>query len=184
MYTSNMPHIHTEPGQYDHTASAFLFRIDFTDPKVVLHLHKKYGCYMQFGGHIELNESPWQAVSHELREESGYAMTQVKLLQPRVRIRKFSHPAHTTLHPQPVSHATHAVGSNHFHTDSVYALTTTEEPRFQPESGESSHIELFTRSELLALPSEKIYDNIRETALYIFDELLPQWEVVSPAEFK
>lgn len=179
-----MPHIHTDPGQYDHTASAFLFRTDLTEPKVMLHLHKKYGCFMQFGGHIELNESPWQAISHELREESGYDVAQVSVLQPPVRIRKFSSPAHTTLHPQPVSHATHAVGTDHFHTDSVYALTTTEEPQQAPESGESTHIQLFTRSELTALPSEKIYDNVRETALYIFDELLPQWEAVSSAEFK
>jgi len=179
-----MPHIHTEPGQYDHTASAFLFRTDFAEPKVMLHLHKKYGCYMQFGGHIELNESPWQAITHELREESGYDITQVSLSQPHIRIRKHSDSAHTTLHPQPVSHATHKVSDDHFHTDTVYALTTAQEPQLQPEAGESTHIQLFNRAELAALSDEKIYPNIRETALFIFDEVLPNWEVVSPAEYK
>ena len=31
-----MPHIHTEPGQHDHTASAYIFRTDFSEPKVML----------------------------------------------------------------------------------------------------------------------------------------------------
>ncbi len=32
---------------------------------------------MQVGGHIELDETPWQAVEHELREESGYTLAEL-----------------------------------------------------------------------------------------------------------
>ena len=66
-----MAHIHTQPGQHDHTASAYIIRTDLDTPRIMLHLHRKIGKYLQFGGHVELNETPWQAVVHELREESG-----------------------------------------------------------------------------------------------------------------
>jgi 8-oxo-dGTP pyrophosphatase MutT (NUDIX family) len=147
----------------------------------MLHLHKKHGRYMQFGGHIELNENPWQAITHELKEESGYEIDQVQLLQPRQRLHKISH---ATIHPQPVSHTTHPVPGDHFHTDIVYALTTREEPRSKPDEGESTHIKLFTRAELLALPTDQIFENVREIALYIFDEVLPSWEAVPTDTYK
>jgi 8-oxo-dGTP diphosphatase len=66
-----MAHIHTKPGQHDFTASAFIIRIDTPKPKVLLHMHKKLGVLLQPGGHIELNENPWQAVHHEIEEETG-----------------------------------------------------------------------------------------------------------------
>jgi 8-oxo-dGTP pyrophosphatase MutT (NUDIX family) len=82
-----MSHIHKKPGQHDHTASTFLFRTDFSEPKVMLHFHQKLGSYMQFGGHVELNETPWQTVIHELREESGYDIDQLQILQPKQRLK-------------------------------------------------------------------------------------------------
>src|SRR3954465_16018556 len=97
-----MPHIHTEPGQHDHTVSAYIFRTDFSEPKVMLHLHKKHGTYMQFGGHIELNENPWQAITHELREEAGYELDELFILQPHQRLMHLSRGA--IAHLQPDSH--------------------------------------------------------------------------------
>jgi 8-oxo-dGTP pyrophosphatase MutT (NUDIX family) len=179
-----MPHIHTNPGQHDHTASAFLFRTDFDEPKVVLHFHKKLGSYMQFGGHVELNETPWQAVIHELREESGYDIDQLKILQPKKRLKKLGG---AVIHPQPINHSTHPIGTDHFHTDSTYALITSEEPRHQPDEGESTDIRLFTRAELIDLSDDKIITNVREIALYVFDNCLDdtdEFELTSTSEFQ
>lgn len=81
-----MAHIHTEPGQHDHTASGFIVRTDTPEPTLILHRHKKTGKYMQFGGHIELDETPWQAVRHELMEESGYDLSDLQILQPMQRL--------------------------------------------------------------------------------------------------
>lgn len=53
-----MPHIHTEPGQHDHTASAYIVRLDEAEPALILHRHKILGQYLQFGGHVELDENP------------------------------------------------------------------------------------------------------------------------------
>lgn len=176
-----MPHLHTEPGHHDHTASVFLFRTDFDEPKIMLHLHKKLGSYMQFGGHVELDETPWHAVIHELREEAGYDIDQLQILQPKERLKKL---AGAVLHPQPVVHNTHPIGDNHFHTDVSYVMTTNQQPRHMPDEGESTDIQLFTRAELEALSADKIVDNVRDLALYILDHCIETWEPVSPSEFE
>lgn len=177
-----MPHIHTEPGQHDHTASAYIFRTDFDEPKVLLHLHKKFGKYMQFGGHIELHETPWQAISHELREESGYDMTQLKILQPKDRITGLQG---VVVHPQPIVHATQPINDGaHFHTDTMYAFVATEPPQNTPDEGETNDSLLLTRAELLALQDDKIIPNVRETALHIFDRYLKHWDAVETPAFK
>lgn len=176
-----MAHIHTLPGQHDHTISIFLFRLDFDQPKIIMHLHKLLGTYLQFGGHIELRETPWQTAVHELREESGYDIGQVNLLQPAERIHRLTG---ATLHPLPLSYNTHQITSDHFHTDTAYAAITSEPPTNAPDDGESTDIKLFTREELIALPTEMIIDNVREIALFVFDNVLDQWETVSPKHFK
>lgn len=67
-----MPHIHTQPNQHDMTVSAYIVRKENDEWKYLVHFHKKIEVLMQIGGHIELDETPWQTVAHELEEESGY----------------------------------------------------------------------------------------------------------------
>lgn len=138
---------------------------------------------MQFGGHVELDETPWQAVTHELLEESGYSMDQVQILQPHHRIRELTG---AVIHPQPVSYSTHPFGQgiDHFHTDTAYAVITDEAPQQQPEEGESAKTKLLTRDELVALSSHEIPENVREIALFIFDDCLKNWEAVPTSQFK
>lgn len=177
-----MAHIHTHPGQHDHTASAYIIRTDFDEPKIMLHLHRKIGKYLQFGGHVELHETPWQAVSHELREESGYDIDQLQILQPEARVKSLSD---AVIHPQPASHSTHPFGNgiDHFHTDIAYALIANEPPRHAPEDGESTNIKLLTRSELATLGEDDTPDNVKQIGLFIFDHCLSNWEAVPATEF-
>lgn len=49
------------------TASAFIV----FDGKVLLHKHKKFAIWLPVGGHIELGESPEEAVVREIKEECG-----------------------------------------------------------------------------------------------------------------
>ncbi len=177
-----MAHIHTQPGQHDHTASAYIIRTDFDEPKIMLHLHRKIGKYLQFGGHVELHETPWQAVAHELREESGYDIDQLRILQPEQRVKQLSD---AVIHPQPAAHSTHPFGggTDHFHTDIGYAVVATEPPRHLPEDGESTTIKLLTRSELAAMPESDLPDNVKQIGLFIFDYCLKHWESVPATEF-
>jgi hypothetical protein len=171
-----MAHIHTEPGQHDFTASAYIVRIDTPEPALLLHLHKKLRKYLQFGGHVELNEDPWQALVHELAEESGYSMNQLMLLQPKLRLKRLTG---TKLHPSPVYIQTHDFpGLDHYHIDIAFAFTTSEEPGSKIGEGESLDIRTFTLTELKALPQDEILENVRETGIFILKECLKEWEPV------
>mgnify|MGYP001683399595 FL=1 len=78
-----MPHIHNKPGQHDICVSGYIVKITEGDePRIILHKHRKLKMLLQFGGHVELDETPWQAVLREIAEESGYDKNQLKLLQP------------------------------------------------------------------------------------------------------
>ena len=176
-----MGHIHSKAGQHDFTASAFIIRSDFKEPKIMLHKHKILGKYLQFGGHVELDETPWQTVVHELCEESGYDISQLKVLQPKNSLKKLTG---SKVHPVPVVIDTHRFlqNSDHYHTDIKFVLITNEEPAHKPEIGESSAIEILSLKEVIALKNETLADII-EISKYIFKEVLVSWEMVDINNF-
>lgn len=163
-----MPHIHTEPGQHDLTVSMFIVRTDSNEPRVMIHKHKKMGVWLQFGGHVELNENPWQALEHELIEETGYEIDQLELLE----IARPPQAENSVSHPLPFSLNTHAIGSDHFHIDIRYAFKTSQTPRRKVGKSESQEIILITRQELLDLSDSDIWPDTRNQFLYILDNLL------------
>ncbi len=169
-----MAHIHTEPGHHDHTVSFFIVRTDFDVPKIVYHMHRKTGKLSMFGGHVELNETPWQAALHEITEETGYLHSQLSILQPTQRILKLTDAA---VHPVPVVNSTgkYPIATPHFHTDTMYALIASEEPAGEPEEGESTDIRLFTLEELRAIPEDQIFEAWREVGEYILTAIYPAW---------
>ncbi len=171
-----MPHINTGPGESDFTASAYIVRLDGSEPKLLLHKHKILGVYLQFGGHIEKKETPWQTIAHELTEESGYNLGDLALLQPKVRITTLSG---VDLHPVPVVMLTHAFNSEHNHTDIAWAFTASSPPTKSIEEGEADTIKLFTRTELAALPADQIPENVREIGFFILDSCLTEMESIT-----
>jgi ADP-ribose pyrophosphatase YjhB (NUDIX family) len=172
-----MPHIHTQPGQHDTTVSAFIVRMDGPEPAIMLHRHKKLHSYLQFGGHVELHEDPWKAITHELAEESGYAIRQLQLLQPAIRLAGTS--KDTAFHPQPVSLTTNRFGdTDHYHTDIGFAFIASTPPDRAPDKDESTDIRLFTAAQLRTLPAEDIFENVREICLFVLESCLPHWVAV------
>lgn len=155
-----MPHIHTEPGQYDFTVSAWIFRRDEDGLKVLVHMHRKIKKYMQIGGHIELNESPWQAISHELKEESGYSLDELKLVQPEYMPVTFEDAAVSPV-PTFVSAFQPVVG--HYHADFCYAFMAYSLPENPPHEAESQELRWMTFGELRqALDSNQILTDVVE----------------------
>ena len=145
----------------------------------MLHQHKKLGVYLQFGGHVEWHENPWQAITHELEEESGYSIDLLKILQPKTRIK---HMEGVKLHPVPVHFMTHRFpGMDHYHTDTAFAFTTQEPPKSPVHAGESTVLKLFTTNQLLSIPSSQIPENVRQTGLFVLEKCLREWESVSTA---
>ena len=175
-----MGHLHTEPGQHDYTVGAYLVKFDGNEPKVLLHLHKAANKLLPLGGHIELNETPWQAVARELKEESGYLLNQTKVLQPKQRINTLSD---IIVHPQPVVVTDQDVSSDHFHTDLAYAFVVTGDPQSSPDKGESKDLRWLTKSELEKLMVAEIFPNTIEIYAFILDKCLSEWEAVSPDQY-
>lgn len=176
-----MPHIHTHSGEHDATASAYIVRTDTPEPTLMLHRHKKLGAWLQFGGHIEPKENPWQAIAHELREESGYEMSQLMVLQPKHSIRRMSAVA---LHPIPIIPFTHKFpGLDHYHNDGGYGFVTDQEPLDQPQKGESNVFACFTVEQLKQIPNNEIPLNLVETGEYLLTIALKHYEQIPASEW-
>lgn len=177
-----MPHIHTEPGQHDITASAFILLLGGNEPKLLLHEHRKLGKLLQYGGHVELTETPWDAVLHEVREESGYTAVQLQVLQPTPHLVRAGK---AKTDPLPACIGTYPYGGDpsHFHTDLSYAVITTESPRHAEAAGESkTHVQV-TRAELAALDEARIFPSVQQVGLFVFT-LLDSWQPVNVVEYR
>lgn len=175
-----MVHIHTQPGQYDHTVTAYIVRMDGPEPRVLLHMHRKLHMLLPVGGHIELDETPWQAMAHEIQEESGYALSDLELLQPKTRITRLDR---VVLHPYPVVQNTHEITDDHSHSDTAYAFVTRSENGELADISESADIRWLTRTELDALDPSVIYQNTKQVYQFILDTCLEEWEAVSTATY-
>lgn len=178
-----MPHIHNQPGQHDICVSGYIVKItEGAEPRIILHKHRKLNKLLQFGGHVELDEAPWQAVLWEIAEESGYDKNQLRLLQPRYN-RLASLPG-VKLHPQPIAIHTYPAGGEHYHTDISYAFITSENPIHDIASGESNNINLFNLRDLKKLTSEQIYDNAKTIAIYTLTTAVEEWDEVDLLLYK
>jgi 8-oxo-dGTP pyrophosphatase MutT (NUDIX family) len=143
-------------------------------------MHKKLNVLLPVGGHVELGETPWQAISHELAEESGYQFNQLQIIQPRSRIKTMTK---VVQHPYPLSMNTHDITSEHYHTDIEYGFITSEDPHLEIGGDESVDIRWVTKQELSDLPSSMIFDNIRETYNFLFTEALTNLDRISTSDF-
>ena len=177
-----MPHIHTQPDQHDHTVTAYIIRRDTDQPRLLMHMHKKLGKLMPVGGHIELNETPWAAMMHEVQEEAGYDADQLSVLQPVPRIMPADVPD-AALHPQPLLMNTHAITPEHFHSDTGYLLEAHGEPHHELADNESSDVRWLTRDEVAAIGKDETWPNVRVVSLAIFDQFMDDWQPVAATEF-
>lgn len=183
VYTGAMAHIHTNSGDHDQTASAFIVRTDFEQPRLLLHMHKKLGILLQPGGHVELHENPWQAIRHEIEEETGYELSQLALLQPKDRIGQLTG---AQLHPAAVCQNTHdfAGSREHRHTDTTYAFIAKGAPANLPADGESADLRWVSADELNQLGEGEIFEDVREIGRFVLLTCLRNWEEVPVDEYE
>lgn len=140
-----MPHIHTQPGQHDITVSGYIVRQEAGQWRCLVHLHKKMDVLLQAGGHVELHESPWQAIAHELAEETGYQLAELEVLQWSAdRTAQFG----SVQHPAPFTMNTHAVGEDHYHSDLCYGFVAKSLPAHPVAANESADLRWLTAAEM------------------------------------
>jgi len=176
-----MPHIHTQPGQHDTTASAMIVRYDGDSPYALLVRHKKYGRYIQPGGHVELHESPWGAILHEIEEETGYELSQLKILQPKDSLRSLE--GDNQLHPSPAFLNTHRVANEHFHSDMMFIFTTRELPENSPDEGESQDLVWVDQRSITNYPDEDLFKDTKDMFLHAFTYYIGQWDELNLSVF-
>jgi 8-oxo-dGTP diphosphatase len=176
-----MPHIHTEPGQHDLTTTAFIIRRDTTNNYGLLHVHKKLDVLLPVGGHIELYETPWAGILHEIEEESGYEMHQLRVMQPPVRVRSMDG---VKTHPNPLFLQTHAFKGmdNHSHIDIGFLFVTNELPSHLPADGESTNLLWLTHEQIQARSTEMPPD-IAQIYDFCFTSALEAWDSVSVSDY-
>lgn len=169
-----MPHIHTDAGQHDLTTTAFILRIDTPQPVGFLHVHKKLGLLLPAGGHVELTETPWAAVLHEIEEETGYDLSQLEVLQPRERIVKMDGVKN---HPVPLFLQTHMFkdSMDHRHTDIGFLFVASEPPMGLPHEGESSETLWLTKDQIQER-KEEMPPDIAQIYDFCFSTALPSWQ--------
>lgn len=162
-----MPHIHTGNGQHDLTISAFI--INSETNSLLLHQHKILGVWLQPGGHVELEENPWQALTHEIAEETGYDITNLNVLQTGLVIPGLIE----TVQPTPLVQRTHefptTTGVKHYHTDLAYGFVASNDQRAGLADGESDVVEWFSTERLAALSEESIVPDTRTIGLYLLE---------------
>ena len=175
-----MPHIHTEPGQHDITVSAYVVRTDQEEPLCLVHMHRKIGKLMQIGGHIELTETPWQSLAHELVEESGYSLDELQVVQHTAdRVMEVA----SINHPTPFCVNTHSVGNGHFHSDLCYGFVANSPAKNAPAEGESADIRWLTiaRMEAAVQRGEALEDMMHVYAYLVRN--LGTYALVAAREF-
>ena len=175
-----MPHIHDKPGQVDCTVTILLFKKQEDGLETMLHMHKKLGILLPIGGHVELDETPWQAVALELEEESGYESALLQLLQPAVRLRRIG--GNAVVHPQPVAVNTHALPNEHFHSDLAYAFVVNGAPTKPLADNESDDIRWLTKDQVDNLGSNEIRENTKELLDFVMTNF-EHWELVDPMQY-
>lgn len=175
-----MPHIHTAPGQIDHTVTAYIVRVDGDEPRALLHMHKKLGKLLPVGGHIELDETPWAAVAHEIEEEAGYRLEDLQVQQPHQRL--INIPG-VVVHPSPVFMNTHPSTADHYHSDTAYLFVARSGPMQALGDGESMDLRWLNRDELQRLDGALIWENTKLVYEACFDYFLHEWTAVDAVRY-
>lgn len=153
-----MPHIHSD-SEYDFTVSG---NIVFKDT-ILLIRHKTLPLWVPPSGHIELNETPIQALYKEILEESGLPES-VLTLHPTV-VSPVKNAEGTQ--PLPFDINIHPIGeSGHQHIDMGYILSSTSDD-VRPGPHESTTWKWFTKEELATF--EPLNENLRQRAIFAID---------------
>jgi ADP-ribose pyrophosphatase YjhB (NUDIX family) len=138
-----MPHLHTHPGQYDYTVSGYLVH----DDKTLLIKHKYLPIWTAPSGHVELNETPIDALFKEIEEEAGVHRSDLELIETNTATKTMARGEDNTYLPVPFDLEYHAIDSTHSHINMAYILKSSTN-HVEPKVGESNTFKWFTIEEL------------------------------------
>lgn len=138
-----MAHIHTQKGEFDYTVSGFLVH----NNKTLLIKHKSLPIWTAPAGHVELDESPIDALYKEIREEAGIDASHLELLETSPAAKDILRPDASTYIPVPFSMEYHPVDDGHRHINMSYILRCDTDI-VTPGEDESQEYRWFTVEQL------------------------------------
>lgn len=142
-----MGHIHSN-GEYDFAVSGAIVH----NNKVLLLLHRKVKKWLMPGGHVELNETPLEAVFREIEEETGLHPDNLTLITPYADNLSFDRDTQTnTTQPMPFDIDIHEAGDEgHRHIDFGYILLSDTDS-FTIEENAALDMKWYTLEEIKQL---------------------------------
>jgi ADP-ribose pyrophosphatase YjhB (NUDIX family) len=152
-----MPHIHTADGQFDFTVAGYLIH----DNTTLLIKHKYLPIWTPPAGHIELNQTPVEALFAEIKEETGISAEHLEFIETHP-YPESSKRGNAVAIPIPFDFEHHAITDTHRHINLAYALKCSTND-VQPGPGESNTFRWFSAEELRSFSETN--DSIKSTAL-------------------
>ena len=159
-----MPHIHTLPGQIDHTVETFI--VDVKNQKILLRIHDKTKIWLSVGGHIELDETGPEAATREVKEEVGI---EVELWSDYWQGNNFPNSSTEQNILPPVHMFFHDVNENHRHVVHVYYARALTTDIVEQDDEKSDGIKWWTKEEIEN--STEIIPNVKWYALDALNNL-------------
>ena len=148
-----------ENADRDFVAGAFIIK----NNRVLFLKHKKYGIWLQPGGHVEERETPDEAAIRETMEEVGLEVEILEGFRPDTSFENESEDL-----PQPFNINLHQIEEGHWHLDFQYLARPVDEIDEKEYSDED--MKWFSKEELenedLNMP-----ENARATALNALETL-------------
>ncbi|ACM20769.1 NUDIX hydrolase [Geotalea daltonii FRC-32] len=152
-------------------ASAIIFH----NEKVLLLEHKKLGTWLGPGGHIEVNESPDEAVSREIMEETGLKITIVS----NCDVNLGTNEAVVLHNPYAVlCELINIPNDLHYHIDFVFICSSNTD-QIRHDYREYKNIGWFSKAEIQAL---NIFPNYKKLLNKAFNEFVNCSEAVIEKE--
>lgn len=143
------------------TASAVIVTQELPRRVLLVH-HKKFNKWIQPGGHVERNETPFEGAIREAKEETGVDISE--FLQPGIKVDEYAYllPSPAWVMEQRI--APFGDQPLHYHIDHMY-LVEVPYQEVQHDDNESHNIGWFTWEEVQELD---VYPN----TLYILQQSL------------
>ncbi len=156
-----MPHIHTEGGQFDFTVAGYLVH----NNKTLLIKHKYLPIWTPPAGHIELSQTPVEALFGEIQEETGIGASHLELVETQPYAKNFKRGKSTAL-PLPFDLEHHAITEEHRHINLAY-IVRSDTDNVEPGTGESNTFKWFAAEELRDF--KETNESILSAALYALE---------------
>ncbi len=153
-----MPHIHTGNGEYDFTVSGYVVH----DNKTLLIKHKTLPVWTPPAGHIEVHQTPIDALYAEIEEEAGITRDHLTLIETCPYPSSTKRGSGTVELPLPFDFETHPINTTHRHINLAYVLMSDTD-KVTPGPGESMTYRWFTSSELREFTETN--ESLQNTAL-------------------